>query len=81
MVKPLIADISSDEVDESLIPDAWLVVAWNIEQSLISAGATPGTDYTWIDLYQMAQPFVIEKWEKGDVEFITGMTVTADKHH
>lgn len=81
MTRPLIADISSEEVDESLIPDAWLVVAWNIEQSLISAGAVPGTDYSWLDLYQMAQPFVMEKWDKGDIEFVSGMTVVKDKTH
>lgn len=49
--------------------DFFLVIAKNIEDSLIMAGATPEKDYTILDLYKLAQPFVLHKF-KEDNELI-----------
>lgn len=38
----------------------YLALAYSIEDSLIAAGAEPGKDYTYVDLYTLAQPFALE---------------------
>lgn len=42
--------------------DAWYGIAYAIESSLITAGSKKG-DYTLMDLYSLAQPFVLEMWK------------------
>ena len=42
------------------LSDEYLAMAYTIENSLISAGAIPGKDYTHLDLYKLAQPFALE---------------------
>lgn len=44
------------------LEDAWYGVAYAVESSLISAGSVQG-DYTLMDLYSLAQPFVLEMWK------------------
>lgn len=39
--------------------------AFNIEQTLIQAGAEPGKDYTQLDIIKLAQPFVLQKIKDG----------------
>jgi len=47
--------------------DALLVTACYIEDSLIQGGAKPGKDYTVVDLYKLAQPFVLSRFQKGEL--------------
>ena len=44
------------------LEDAWYGVAYVIESSLMAAGSVKG-DYTVMDLYSLAQPFVLEMWK------------------
>jgi hypothetical protein len=46
-------------------PDAYYMTAYHIECSLIRAGAKPGKDYTVLDLFKLAQPFVLSRYQKG----------------
>lgn len=57
--------------DPSKLTDAWLMTAKAVEFSLFEAGAVPGIDYTLVDLYQLAAPFVLELHKKNElaVEF------------
>jgi hypothetical protein len=47
--------------------DAYLITACLIEESLIQGGAQPGKDYTIVDLYKLAQPFVLARYQKGEL--------------
>lgn len=49
-----------DVIDRGNLADEYLAMAYNVEQSLLLAGAVPGKDYTLLDLYKLAQPLVIE---------------------
>ncbi|MDT3735160.1 MAG: hypothetical protein ROZ00_02930 [Denitratisoma sp.] len=53
-----------ETIDQTTLEDFYMAVAKSIEKSLIQAGATPGTDYTFLDLYKLAQPFVLETFKK-----------------
>ena len=57
----LIRDISA--VDQTAFEDFFMVIAKNIEDSLIQSGAVAGKDYSYIDLYNLAQPFVLERFK------------------
>jgi len=50
------------------LADEFYAIAYNIETSLLNVGAVPGQDYTRLDLYQLAQPFVLELF-KGNEKF------------
>ena len=50
------------------LADEFCAIAYNIETSLLNGGAVPGQDYTRLDLYQLAQPFVLELF-KGNEKF------------
>lgn len=52
--------------DPNTLEDLLLIFAKNIENSLIQAGAVAGQDYNFLDLYKLAQPFVLEKFKKED---------------
>jgi hypothetical protein len=47
--------------------DAYYMTAYYIECSLIEAGAKPGVDYTLLDLFKLAQPFVLSRYEKREL--------------
>jgi len=47
--------------------DVFLITAGLIEQSLMQGGAQPGKDYTVIDLYTLAQPFVLSRYQKREL--------------
>lgn len=53
--------------DPDVFADDFLVIACLIEDSLIQGGAKPVDDYTVVDLYQLAQPFVLSRVQKGDL--------------
>jgi hypothetical protein len=48
-------------------PDAFLVTACWIEDSLTQGGAVPGKDYSILDLYTLAQPFILARFRKGEI--------------
>lgn len=54
---------SFDTLDTNSLEDFYMVIAQGIEASFIQSGATPGTDYTLLDLYKLAQPFVLEQFK------------------
>lgn len=58
MSNPLIEKLDLSIPGE--LSDEYLAMAYTIEESLISAGAEPGKDYTILDLYKLAQPFALE---------------------
>lgn len=47
------------------LSDYLLLVAMNIEDTFLTAGATPEVDYTYLDLIKLAQPFALEKMKTG----------------
>jgi len=59
----LLRDIESVKPEQ--LSDLLLVMAKNIEESLIKGGAKPGIDYAMIDLYQLAQPFALEVFKNN----------------
>lgn len=65
MCEKLLPDL--DDFDMSQLSDVYFVMAKQVEYSLLSAGAVPGKDYTVLDLYRLAQPFVLEKFREGNV--------------
>ncbi len=48
------------------LDDLLLVIATNIEDALISAGAVPGKDYTMLDLFKLANPYALSRWSDED---------------
>lgn len=48
------------------LEDLLLIMAKNVETSLIQAGATPGKDYTIRDLYTWGMPFALEVFRNSD---------------
>lgn len=56
------------EIDNESMPDVYLIFAGVIEQSLIDAGAEPEKDYTYMDLYKLAQAHVIEEAKKTELK-------------
>ncbi len=50
------------------LADEFYAIAYNIETSLLNSGAVPGQDYNRLDLYKLAQPFVLELF-KGNEKF------------
>jgi hypothetical protein len=52
-----------DTVDPNSLQDCFYITAASIEQSLMQCGAIPGVDYTRLDLYKLAQPFVLQKFK------------------
>jgi hypothetical protein len=72
-------DDSLNDHPEALIPyfattdltnmaDFWWLCAKSAEQSLIQSGAVPGEDYSRLDLYRLAQPFVLERFKEPGLE-------------
>lgn len=49
------------------LQDAYYMTAYYIECSLVHAGGKPGVDYTLLDLYKLAQPFVLDRYQKGEL--------------
>lgn len=55
-----------DSMGSNSFSDELLALAFNIEQALILAGAESGKDYTRLDLFKMAEPYMLEKWRTND---------------
>lgn len=62
MTNKLIRDY--EVTDHSSLEDLLLVMAKNVEDSMLQAGAKPGDDYTILDLYKLAQPFALDVFKK-----------------
>ena len=62
--KPLMRTL--DGISKNHLTDEFFSIAFSIEESLIAAGAQPQKDYTYIDLYKLAQPFVLEMFKTND---------------
>ncbi|MBS7814773.1 hypothetical protein J7560_04980 [Wohlfahrtiimonas chitiniclastica] len=65
-VKRLIKEYSLDQIDTDHIQDALSLLAANIENSLLSHGAEPGKDYTYIDLYNLAMRYLLADYPPKD---------------
>lgn len=48
-----------DDYAEHTFCDFLLLIATDVEDSLLAAGAEPGTDYTYLDVYKLA----VEVWK------------------
>ena len=49
--------------------DLFVIISRNIEAGLVHCGFEGGKDYTALDLFKLAQPFVLEKFKKLEVDF------------
>ncbi|WFP48549.1 helix-turn-helix transcriptional regulator [Methylomonas sp. EFPC3] len=59
-----------ETVDLSTVQDFWWLAARCAEESLRQSGATPGVDYSYLDLYRLAQPLVAEKFGAGELSLV-----------
>jgi hypothetical protein len=46
------------------LDDFLFTVAESVEEAFLRAGAQPGKDYNYRDLFTLAAPFAIEQWKK-----------------
>jgi len=61
-----------DNIAPRNLSDEFLAIAHNIEMALQETGAQPEKDYTYLDLFKLAQPFVLELFkekEQGRLEY------------
>ncbi|MBU2740673.1 MULTISPECIES: hypothetical protein [Acidithiobacillus] len=65
MTTPLIRQVG--KADASTLEDLLLIMAKNMERSLMEAGATPGKDYSIRDLYTLSTPFALEVFKKNEM--------------
>lgn len=61
-----------DAIDKKSLTDVLMVVAANIEDALLQNGATPGKDYTYMDLYNMSLKYITTSEMKKDLDIIIG---------
>jgi hypothetical protein len=64
MATPLLRQFET--TDPNTLEDLFLIMANNIERSLIQGGAIPGKDYSIHDLFTWATPFALEVFKKND---------------
>jgi len=57
-----------ETTDLNTLQDFWWLTAKAIEQSLMQSDAIPGTDYSRVDLYKLAQPFVLERFKSTNMD-------------
>jgi len=50
---------------EKHLSDEFIAIAYNIEQAFMQVGAEDGKDYTYKDLFQLAQPFVLDMFKNS----------------
>jgi hypothetical protein len=46
------------------LDDFLFTVAESVEEAFLRAGAQPGKDYNYRDLFTLAAPFAVEQWKK-----------------
>ena len=49
------------------LDDFLFTVAESIEEAFRRAGAQPGKDYNYGDLFKLAAPFALEQWKKDEL--------------
>ena len=64
MKKELMTRYNNTGMDE--FSDLFMIMAKNVEDSLIQGGATPGEDYSILDLYRLAQPFALSVFKSSE---------------
>jgi hypothetical protein len=52
------------------LEDAFTCIAATIEESLLENDALPGIDYNRLDLFKLAQPFVLQMFKDKKVDFV-----------
>lgn len=62
-------NIRQKEIGDKYLSNKLLVLAQNIEEALLMAGATPGDDYTYLELIDRAIPFALVEWEQGHLSW------------
>ena len=53
------------EMEDNHLADDLYAIAFNVEMSLIQAGAVPNKDYTRLDLFRMAEPILSAMLSSG----------------
>ena len=51
------------------LEDRFVVVAKTVENALLQAGAKPEQDYTILDVFKLAQPFLLEMHKENPMSF------------
>ena len=64
-----------EALDETSLHDVQLMFAKNIEDALIECGAVPGDDYTLLDLFRLAQPYVLERFRTDNLSYTKGWKI------
>lgn len=59
--------------DDRPLEDLLMVLAETIENSMLQAGAKPDVDYTYRDLFELANPYALAMFNdpKGKVSFLS----------
>lgn len=63
----LIKGLSGSRSDA--LEDHFVIVAQTVEKALLQAGAKPEQDYTILDVFKLAQPFLLEMHKKNPMSF------------
>jgi hypothetical protein len=58
-----------EALDESSLHDVMLMFARNIEDAMIDSGAVPGEDYSRLDLFKLAEPYVRDWFKAGNLSY------------
>lgn len=56
-------------LDETALHDLLVMMMANMEDVLIDCGAIPDEDYNYLDLLRLAQPFVLKRFEDGELRY------------
>jgi hypothetical protein len=56
--------VPHDKRNFNHLDDFLFTVAESIEEAFLRAGAQPGKDYHYRDLFTLAAPFALEQWKK-----------------
>jgi hypothetical protein len=72
MSEPLLKRVG--ETDPGTLEDLLLIMAKNVEASLLQGGAKPNTDYTIQDLYTWGMPFALSVFndKESKITFAAG---------
>nr|VFK20208.1 MAG: hypothetical protein BECKLFY1418C_GA0070996_10698 [Candidatus Kentron sp. LFY] len=51
------------EYEDGEFHTEFIRIAMNVEEALVEVHAKAGKDYTFLDLFKLAQPFMVEQWK------------------
>jgi len=66
----LVPYFDADDLDLKDAGDVWLLSARAVEGALIKSGAIPGVDYSRLDLFELAKPFVLQRDIEGRCQLV-----------